>query len=294
MALGEFAAIGTALCWAVGFLIIKPISAKFSTVTINTIVLSAAWIVLVAIVTPSGKLSDLTFFGWRYLTYIIGSAVVGVGMGAILEIKSISLADISLVYTINFSLYFLSASAMAVVLFDEPITFYTILGAAFIIIGITLLSAPPKIRESGTLKSDRTKGVILASISGLCWGVATILSKLALQVIDPLMLNVVRLPFVILPLVIFTLARNGLSEYKRYTRKALILAGASGVIGHAIGTVLFLVALSYIGAARASILSAISPLFIAPLSVIFLKEKLTKRVILGIIVCSLGIPLTTL
>ena len=249
---------------------------------------------LVAIVAPSGKLNGLTFFGWRSTAYIIGSAVVGVGMGSILEIKSISLADISLVYPINFSLYFLSASAMAVILFDEPISSHTILGAAFIIIGITLLSAPPKVGASGTLKSDRTKGVILASISGLCWGGATILSKLALQVIDPLMLNVVRLPFVILPLVIFSLARNGFSEYKRYTRKNLIQAGASGVVNHAIGTVLFLIAVNHIGAAKASILTSISPLFIAPLSVIFLKEKLTRRVILGIIVCSLGIPLTTL
>jgi len=294
MVFGEFAAIGTALAWAVGFLIIKTISTNFSAKSINGIVLSAAWIVLVAVVAPSGKLSGLTFFGWRSTAYIIGSAVIGVGMGSILEIKSISLADISLVYPINFSLYFLSASAMAVILFDEPITSYTILGAVFIIIGITLLSAPPKVGESGTLKSDRTKGVILASISGLCWGGATILSKLALQVIGPLMLNVVRLPFVILPLVIFTLARNGFSEYKRYTRKNLIQAGASGVIGHTIGTVLFLLAVSHIGAVKASILSSISPLFIAPLSVIFLKEKLTKRVILGIIVCSLGIPLTTL
>ena len=205
-----------------------------------------------------------------------------------------SLADISLVYPINVSLYFLSTSTMAVILFDETITFYTILGAVFIIIGMTLLSAPPKAKEGGTRKSDRTKGVILASISGLCWGGATILSKLALQVIDPLMLNVVRLPFIILPLVIFTLVRNGLSEYKRYPRKDLIQAGASGVINHAIGTVLFLLAVNHIGAVKASKHTSISPLFIAPLSVIFLKEKLTKRVILGIIVCSLGIPLTTL
>ncbi|MCD6599945.1 MAG: DMT family transporter [Dehalococcoidia bacterium] len=286
--------MGAALSWAVGFLFIKPISIRFSTISINTIVLSAAWIVLVVIVIPLGKLSDLTFFGWRYLAYIVGSAIVGVGIGSILEIKSMSLADISLVYPINFSLYFLSASVMAVIFFDEPITSYTILGAVFIIIGITLLSVPSKVREGGTLKSDRAKGVILASISGLCWGGATILSKLALQVLDPLMLNVVRLPFVILPLLTFSLARNGFSEYKRYTRKNLIQAGVSGVVNHAIGTMLFLIAVNHIGAAKASILTSISPLFIAPLSVIFLKEKLTKRVILGIIVCSLGILLTTL
>ena len=294
MILGEFVAIGAALAWAVGFLIIKPISTKFSAISINTIVLSAAWIVLVAIVIPSGKLSDLTFFGWRYLAYIIGSAVAGQGIGFILEIKSMSLADISLVYPINVSLYFLSTSTMAVILFDEPITFYTILGAAFIIIGITLLSVPPKVKEGETLKSDRAKGVIFASIAGLFCGGATILAKLVLQVLDPLMLNVVRLPFVILPLVIFSLARNGFSGYKRYTRKDLTQAGASGVVNYAIGTVLFYLAVNHIGAAKASILSSISPLFIAPLSVIFLKEKLTKRVILGIIVCSLGISLTTL
>ncbi len=294
MVLGEFTAIGAALAWAVGFLIIKPVSTKFSTISINTIVLSAAWIVLVAIVIPSGKLSGLTFVGWRYLAYIIGSAVAGQGIGFILEIKSISLADISLVYPINFSFYFLSTSTMAVIFFNEPITFYTILGAVFIILGITLLSVPPKAKEGGTLKSDRAKGVIFASISGLFCGGATILAKLVLQVIDPVMLNVVRLPFVILPLVIFSLARNGITEYKRYTRKDLIQTGASGVVNYAIGTVLFYLAVNHIGAAKASILSSISPLFIAPLSVIFLKEKLTKRLILGIIVCSLGIPLTTL
>ncbi|MCD6599946.1 MAG: DMT family transporter [Dehalococcoidia bacterium] len=286
--------MGAALSWAVGFLIIKPISTKFSAISINTIVLSAAWIVLVVIVIPLGKLSDLTFFGWRYLAYIIGSAVAGQGIGFLLEIKSMSLADISLVYPINVSLYFLSTSTMAAILFDEPITFYTILGAAFIITGITLLSVPSKVKEDETLKSDRAKGVILASIAGLFCGGATILGKLILQVLDPLMLNVVRLPFVILPLLTFSLARNGFSEYKRYTRKDLTQAGVSGVVNYAIGTVLFYLAMNHIGAAKASILSSISPLFIAPLSVVFLKEKLTKRVILGTIVCSLGISLTTL
>ena len=294
MGLGEFAAIGAALAWAVGFLIIKPVSIKFSPVSINSIVLGVAWIILVAITAPSGKLGGLTSIGWHSMIYVIGSAVVGVGAGAILEIKAMSLADISLVYPINFSLYFLSASALAAIFFGEAITSYTVLGAVSIIVGITLLSSPAKAKGGSTLKSDRTKGIIFTSISGLCWGGATILCKLALYAVDPLVLNVIRLPFVILPLVIVTLIRNGVSEYKRYTPKDLIQAGTSGFFAHTVGTVLFLVAVSLIGAIKASILTSISPLFIAPLSVIFLKEKLTKRAILGIIICTLGIPLTTL
>jgi len=294
MVAGELAAIGAALAWAVGFLIIKPISTKFRPLSINSIMLSVAWIILAAITIPLGKLSGLSSIGWYSTAYVIGSAVVGVGIAAILEIKSMSFADISLVYPINFSFYVFSASTMAAIFFDEPLSRYTILGVILIILGITLLSSPSKVKVSGALNSDRTKGIILALISGLCWGGATILSKLALYVVDPSVLNVLRLPFVILPLIIITLVRDGVSEYRRYTPKDLVQTGVGGFLSHTVGTVLFFVAINLIGAIKTTILSSISPLFVAPLSVIFLKEKLTKRVILGIIVCTIGIPLTML
>ena len=282
------------MAWAVAGLIIKPISTKFRPLSINSITLSVAWIILATIMALWGKLSSLTFVGWPSTAYVIGSAVVGVGIAGILEIKSMSFADISLVYPINFSFYVFSASTMAAIFFGEPLSRYTILGAILIASGITLLSSPSKVKVRGALNSDRTKGIILALISGLCWGGATILSKLALYVIDPSVLNVLRLPFVILPFIIITLVRDGVSEYRRYTPKDLIQTGVGGFLNHTVGTVLFFVAINLIGAIKATILSSISPLFIAPLSVIFLKEKLTKRVILGIIVCAIGILFTTL
>lgn len=295
MGLGEFAAIGSALALAVSSLIVKPISTKFSPLSITSILVSTGWTILTIILVFSGKLGELRSVTWCSAAYGISGTIVGMAIGSTLQIKSFSLADISKVYPITYSSLFFFTAAIATIFLGEPITYHTILGAILIASGITLLSSSSKGgKKEETSNTDSVKGIIFALLAGLCWAVGINLLKLALYDIDPLVLNVVRLPFAVLVLVITTLVRKGLVEYRRYTPKYLIQIGVAGLLDYAVGSVLFLVAMQLTGAIKASILSSISPLFLAPLSIIFLKEKLTKRVILGTIVCALGILLIIL
>jgi len=293
MITGELAAIGAALAWAIGGLIIKPISTKFSSLSINSIKLSIGWIILTTIMALWGKLGSLAFVGWHSTAYIIGSGILGLAIGATLQIKSLSLIDISKVYPIAFSSWFFFTALIAAIFLGEAITHYTILGAILIASGITLLSSASKVRgKEEAPNTDSAKGIIFALLAGLCWAGGTNLVKLGLYEVDPLMVNVIRLPFAILLLATLTLSRGEASEYRRYNHRALIQVGISGFLGQAVGEVLFFISVQLAGATKAAILSSTSPLFIAPLSIIFLKEKLTKRVILGTIACALGILLT--
>ena len=295
MGLGEFAAIGAALALAVSGLIIKPISTKFSPSSITSILVSAGWTILTIILVFSGKFGELRSVTWCSAAYGISGTIVGMAIGTTLQIKSFSLADISKVYPITYSSWFFFTAVIATIFLGEPITYHTILGAILIASGITLLSSSSKGgKKEETSNTDGVKGIIFALLAGLCWAVGINLLKLALYDIDPLVLNVIRLPFGALVLVILTLVRKGLVEYRRYTPKYLIQIGVAGLLDYAVGSLLFLVAMQLIGAIKASILSSISPLFIAPLSIIFLKEKLTKRVILGIIICTIGISVIAL
>jgi len=292
MITGELAAIGAALAWAIGGLIIKPISTKFSSLSINSIKLSIAWIILTTIMALWDKLGSLTFLGWHSTAYVIGSGILGLAIGTTLQIKSLSLIDISKVYPIAFSSWFLFTALIASIFLGEALTYYTILGAILIALGITFLSSFSKVERREMPNTDRIKGIIFALLAGLCWAGGTNLVKLGLYEVDPLMVNVIRLPFAILLLATLTLSRGEASEYRRYNHRALIQVGISGFLGQAVGEVLFFISVQLAGATKAAILSSTSPLFIAPLSIIFLKEKLTKRVILGTIVCALGILLT--
>lgn len=294
MVIGELAAVGAALAWAVASLIIKPISTKFSSLSINSIKLSMGWIILTAIMALWGKLGSLTFVGWHSTACVIGSGILGLAIGTTFQIKSLSLADISKVYPITCSSWFLFTGIIAVIFLGEAITYHTILGAILIALGITFLSSPSKGEEKETPSVNSVKGIIFALLAGLCWAGATSLVKLGLYEVDPLMVNVIRIPFAVLLLATLALSRGEVSEYRRYNHRDLIQIGIAGFLSQTVGEVLFFLSVQLAGATKAAILSSISPLFIAPLSVIFLKEKPTKRVILGIIVCTIGIPLIML
>ena len=74
-------------------------------------------------------------------------------------------------------------------------------------------------------------------------------------------------------------------------RRDVIAIGAAGIAGIAIGSLLYIVALIEAGAARSAVLSASSPLFAMPLAVLFLREQLTARVLIGTLISVGGIVL---
>ena len=72
------------------------------------------------------------------------------------------------------------------------------------------------------------------------------------------------------------------------TRADLPLMLAIGIIGTAIGTLLYIYSVGAIGVARATILNSTSPIMVVPLSMVFLGERLTLLVAAGTALCITG------
>jgi transporter family protein len=113
--------------------------------------------------------------------------------------------------------------------------------------------------------------------------------KMGLREISPALFNFIRLPVVILILSVLVWQREGMPELARLNRRQVTRAAVAGILEQDVGMVLSFMAIQMIGVAKTALLIATSPLFVAPLAVIFLKEKVTWRVVLGTLLCVSGI-----
>jgi drug/metabolite transporter (DMT)-like permease len=68
----------------------------------------------------------------------------------------------------------------------------------------------------------------------------------------------------------------------------------AGILGTGIGSVLFIYAVEDLGAARTAFLTTSAPVFALPMGMIFLRERLTPRIILGTLLTIAGIWLVLL
>lgn len=83
-------------------------------------------------------------------------------------------------------------------------------------------------------------------------------------------------------------------QLRKYSSRSLALALTSGPLDYGVGMVLFIIAIQLIGAGKAVVLAAASPLFLLPFSVFILKERLTRLTLIGIFAGIAGICLVTI
>lgn len=293
--LGELAALGAALSWAVGGLIVKPVAMKFETFSLNALRTAAAWPAVLVFLVLTGKTAEIGTVNANSAAYIIGSGIVGVGIGTTVYLKALSLEDISKVYPVTFSCWLLSTAFIAAIFLREAVTWLIILGAFVIILGMFLLVVSPGSKKQRTVAgSTNVRGIILALAAGLCWATGTTILKLGLASTGAVVANLIRLPPIVLLLSMLALLTSGTGCFSKFHVKDLGWVGMAGVMDQAVAAVLFFISIQLAGVAKATILSSTSPLFVAGFAVLFLKEKVTLRTFLGTLCCVAGIWLTIL
>lgn len=295
--MGAIAAIGAAICWSGAGLLIKPVSTRFSSLSINSIRVLAGWIFLMVFLSPLGKVAEMGSVPVSSVAYIMGSGVIGLAIGSTLFIRSLSLTDITRVYPVTYSLWLLGTVTIAGIFLGEAITGFTILGAVLIVSGIVLLARPSgkrQVANAGAGTPQGMTGIALAIGASICWAAGSTLIKLGLSGASPLVVNMIRLPAVALILVALVAGRESPATFSRYDWKSLLQTSGAGILEQGIGSVLWFISIELTGVAKATILANTSPLFVIPFAIIVLKEKVTLRVILGTVFCVLGIWLAVL
>ena len=120
----------------------------------------------------------------------------------------------------------------------------------------------------------------------MVWGSNFVFGKMLVQDFSPALLTMLRLLFIVLFLI-------GLSSYKKHFKRVnksdLLAIFFLGVIGVFINQWSFFVGLQTADPTTSALILATTPILTSVLAAIFLKEKLTIRMLMGSIVAIIGI-----
>ena len=125
---------------------------------------------------------------------------------------------------------------------------------------------------------------LLILLTVIFWGLSFVATKLALQYLDPFEIIALRLLLGAPVLYVAILTKKIDLAFRR--EDYLILMAASGIL--AVHFLIQAFGLMYTSATNTGWLIATIPVFIAILSRIFLKEKITRIKVFGILIASLG------
>lgn len=133
---------------------------------------------------------------------------------------------------------------------------------------------------------DMFKAYIWLTFCVLVWGSNFIFGKILVQDFSPTLLTMLRLLFIVLFLV-------GLASYKKHFKrldqKDLLSVILLGVIGVFINQWSFFIGLQTADTTTSALILATTPILTGFLAAIFLKEKLSIRMVMGSIVAIIGI-----
>ncbi len=120
----------------------------------------------------------------------------------------------------------------------------------------------------------------------IVWGSNFVFGKMLVQVFPPALLTMLRLLFIVLFLI-------GLSSYKKHFKRVhksdLLAVVFLGVIGVFINQWSFFVGLQTADPTTSALILATTPILTSVLAAIFLKERLTIRMLMGSVLAFIGI-----
>ncbi|TET06678.1 MAG: DMT family transporter [Candidatus Thorarchaeota archaeon] len=182
---------------------------------------------------------------------------------------------------------------LTVAFLGEPLILSRLAGAVIAVIGVIMISNEQNRKKNDVSVSERQTRFVLLGIAGailtmVLYATGTTLLQVAIEGVNPIAGNLVRVSFgsvAFVPMIV--VARySGMSLPTRRATKLVIIAGFFGM---ALGSLLYVTAVSYLGAAIMSVIASTAPLFAVPVSVFYLKEKLTRFAVAGIALTLLGV-----
>jgi len=292
MVYGEIFALIAAFSWALGGITLKNPSTQLPPFYLSKWRNTAALITIALVTIFSGLVNQLGTIPLKSIIYILLSGVVGLTLGSTFYIKALSYINLSRAYPICNSSWIILVGISAYFFLGESVTVNMLVGALLILLGMTFLTSEKNL--SPKAKSDFYLGYLFALLAGTCWAIASVFLKLGITGVHPSLVNFIRLPAAILPLIILSQREKVTNINSNKRNWLLVQTCTSGILDQFVASYFFFTAIQHIGIAKTTILGVTSPLFVAPLSILFLKEKITVKVALGTLLCVLGAWLTIL
>src|SRR5919202_1208759 len=251
--MGELAAIGGAVAWALTSVAMRPIAGQ-ALWRSSVLRIAACVPLLLAYAWPRGALArvlEAPALAWLWL---FGSTVCSMVVGDSLYFLAAARIGVSRALPIA-STFPLLTTVGAVLLLGEPPTLALLVGSTLVVVAVTLIGGE-RVHDGRRLDA---LGVLLSGLAACLWAASGLFLGPALRLLDPLAANVIRFPL------------------------AMILFGA-----YVASALLFLAGIAGAGVARGVALNATSPVVSAVLASLLLRERVTRRTALGILCSVVG------
>ena len=288
MLIGILLGLLSAFIWATTSLAIKAQAEQTNPISFNAFRMFVATIFTFALLPFFGGLPSLVQTPWDAMLILATSSVIGIAIGDSLYFWSMTKIGAARALPVS-GTYPLFTWALAVPLLNEPITLADMMGTVLVVAGVYLLSPG---NETHTVADARTArlGVVAAIAAAALWALATTMLKIGVQQSPQvIVVNAIRLPVATLASALVAQAYGGARVWAGYTRQNLPRLIALSMYSTGLGMMVWTLTVEYAGAARAALLNTAAPLIGVPLSVLFLRERVTRRMMTGTLLAVLGV-----
>ncbi len=290
--IGEFAALFTAICWTFGTLIFETASKRAGSLTVNwfKLLLAFTFLSLFCLIIRGSPLPfDATPHNWLWLSL---SGIIGFTIGDLLLFQ----AFIVIGARISMLVMSIAPPITALIgwaILGETISFQNILGMMLTLSGIVLAVSQRKTQQNHSRLSHSKLGVLLALGGAVSQAVGLVLSKYGMGHYNAFAATQIRIISGLagISIVFFIMNRWYRIRNAIQNRKTLVRITLGALLGPFLGVSFSLLAIQYTATGIASTIMALVPVLIIPPAVIFLKEKVNSREIIGAIISFMGVSI---
>jgi drug/metabolite transporter (DMT)-like permease len=286
-ALGALCATGSALTWSLINLLVRSLSPAFNSVALNALRSTVGSVLIVAWIAAVDGLGGLTDMSARAVWLLAISVVLAVGVGDTIFFESVKWLGLVRAMTMSM-VYPLFAALLAALLLGEAPTLRVSVGGLLTLAGLilTVRAKGGEVPAHGRFRL----GLVAALVAALAWAVSVILLKPALEEVDAVRSQAIRLPLAAAMLWVTPWAWSAHRPLREQGRVGLWQLFALGALSAA-SSILFVAGVRHAGVAVATVLSSTAPIFALPLGFFFLGERVTPIAIAGIILTVIGIAI---
>ncbi len=289
---GEGVALGATLVWASTSLVLRILSQNLPAALITAIrcgVSGPFFWMLLPFGPPLSTLIDVPLGEWGLL---IGSVVIGIVIGDQLYLHALKEIGVSRTMALVGTLP-ITTLIWEQLLLDVPITGTFIFGCVLAASGVVAIAHQShQSRDSRRERPARLKrGIFYALSTALLWGLSTTMLKPAMANLTNVQANSIRMPLVALALFGIWRLNQGRGNLRDIGWRTFALIALTGLVGMGVGSYLYIEAVLFIGPAKTATLSSVTPVISLILAAIFLKERFTARLLIGVALCVAGVLL---
>lgn len=289
--IGELAALGTAFCWTITALAFETASRKVGSVAVNIIRLVMA-LVLLGIFSYFRRgmffPMDATMYSWYWL---ILSGLVGFVIGDLFLFEAFTLIGSRLSMLIMTLVPPITAT-LGWMLMGEQLTWLNITGMGMTIFGIALVIFT-KHGKKEQKTSYPVKGLLFAFLGAAGQATGYVLSKYGMGDYDPFAATQIRVMAGIFGFTfVVSFFRRWQAVYNALgQRKPMLLMLLGATFGPFIGVSLSLLAAQHTHTGIAATIMAITPILIIPPTMIFFKQSVSWKELVGAVISVSGVSL---